>query len=194
MDLKKLEKFDDFNEDFVVSVLKSYVVDTHDLEEIEESTKLNLDINSSNEYKKLIKNLNLVYEVFKHSENVDGEVNLLGLIYKFENIFQADISTLIINILNRYYTNIHIYIPVSKRTFVTVKSDMIHVVKEIQKRTKKLMVNNAISGLQIAESNFILHDRIAGKVTVPIIIKKKKIGQLFFYYVDYKVKKRRNLL
>ncbi len=188
MHLEKLKTSDNFNENFVISVLKNYIVTVDDLTKIEKITKLNLNGQCSSKYKKLIKNINLVYEVFKYSENVEGEINLLGLIYKFENIFQADITSLIINILNRYYTNIHFYLPISKTTFITVRNDFIRMINLIPKSKQRLIIGNSTSGIKITKEHFIVNDRVVGKVMVPIIVQNRRLGQLMFYYIDYKMK------
>jgi len=191
MYIEKPERIEEFSEDFVIKVLKSYKVDIDDLNRIERVTKMNLNGHCTPQYKKKIKNLNLAYEVFKYSENAEGNISLLGLIYKFESIFEADATTLMVNILNRYYTNIHFYLPVSRRTFLTVKNDLIRRLNRIPRIGRRLISCSPPDELDLTKENFIINDRIAGKVIVPIIVRKQHLGLLIFYYVDYKTKKNR---
>jgi len=189
---KKLEKGQKETDDHhIIDHLKNYILDIDDLKKIEKYTKIKVDNDNYLEYKKLVENINLVYEVFKYSKNVEGKINLLEVIYKFEGIFHSDITTLIINIKNRYYTNIHIYVPVSKNTFSRVKADLQEIIKKIKEKSKNEVVDYSATGLQIADANFINNDRIAGKLTVPIYVKRKKTGQLIFYYLDYRLVRSR---
>lgn len=192
--IKKMEMLKDVNDHQIIDHLKNYVLDIDDLKKIEKYTKIKVDNDNYLEYKKLLENINLVYEVFKYSKNVEGKINLLEVIYKFEGIFHSDITTLVININERHYTNIHIYVPVSKTTFNNVKNDLqeiIKKIKEIKEKSKNKIVDYSATGLQIDDANFINNDRIAGKLTVPIYVKKKKIGQLIFYYLDYRLVRSR---
>ncbi len=192
--IKKIEMLKDVNDHQIIDHLKNYVLDIDDLKKIEKYTKIKVDNDNYLEYKRLLENINLVYEVFKYSKNVEGKINLLEVIYKFEGIFHSDITTLVININEKHYTNIHIYVPVSKITFNNVKDDLqeiIKKIKEIKEKSKNKIVDYSATGLQIADANFINNDRIAGKLTVPIYVKKKKIGQLIFYYLDYRLVRSR---
>ena len=175
----------------IINYLKNYILDIDDLKKIEKYTKIKVDNDNYLEYKKLVENINLVYEVFKYSKNVEGKINLLEVIYKFEGIFHSDVTTLIVNINTKYYTNIHIYVPVSKNTFTRVKDDLQEIIKKIKEKSKNKVIDYSSSGLQIADANFINNDRIAGKLTVPIYVKRKKIGQLIFYYLDYRLVRSR---
>ena len=175
----------------IIDSLKRYILDIDDLQKIEKYTRIKVDNDNYLEYKKLVENINLVYEVFKYSKNVEGKINLLEIIYKFEGIFHSDITTLVININNRYYTNIHVYVPVSEGTFHRVKNDLEEIIVKIREKRKNEVIDYSSTGLQIADTNFINNDRIAGKLTVPIYVKKKKIGQLIFYYLDYRLVRSR---
>lgn len=187
--MEELELLKDTDDNHIIDSLKNYILDIDDLKKIEKFTKIKVDNDNYLEYKKLVENINLVYEVFKYSKNVEGKINLLEVIYKFEGIFHSDITTLVINIKNKYYTNIHIYVPVSKETFHNVKDDLQEIIEKIQENHE--VIDYSASGLQISEANFIKNDRIAGKLTVPIYVKKKKIGQLLFYYLDYRLVRSR---
>lgn len=186
--LKVSKSTDEYN---IISYLKNQILDIDDLKKIEKCTKIKVDNDNYLEYKKLVENINLVYEVFKYSKNVEGKMNLLEVIYKFEGIFHSDITTLIININSKHYTNIHIYVPVSKTTFNRVKSDLQEIIKKIKKKNRNEVIDYSSTGLQISDANFINNDRIAGRLTVPIYVKKNKIGQLIFYYLDYRLVRSR---
>lgn len=189
--MEELELLKDVNDHQIIDHLKNYVLDIDDLKKIEKYTKIKVDNDNYLEYKRLLENINLVYEVFKYSKNVEGKINLLEVIYKFEGIFHSDITTLIININKKYYTNIHIYVPVSKNTFHKVKEDLQEIIKKIKEKSRNEVIDYSSSGLLIADANFIKNDRIAGKLTVPIYVKKKRIGQLIFYYLDYRLVRSR---
>jgi len=182
---------DETNSNNIIETLKSYILDIDDLKKIEKHTKIKLENDNYLEYKKLIENINLVYEVFKYSKNVEGKINLLEVIYKFEGIFHSDITTLVININNKYYTNIHVYVPISKNTYNRVKNDLVEIIKKIKEKTNTEVLDYSHIGLRISEKNFIKNDRIAGQLTVPIYVKRKKLGQLLFYYLDYRLVRSR---
>ncbi len=189
--MEESEILRDVDDNHIIDNLKNYILDIDDLKKIEKFTKIKVDNDNYLEYKKLVDNINLVYEVFKYSKNVEGRINLLEVIYKFEGIFHSDITTLIINIKKKYYTNIHIYVPVSKDTFYKVKDDLDEIIIKIKEKNKNEVIDYSATGLQISEANFIKNDRIAGKLTVPIYVKKKKVGQLLFYYLDYRLVRSR---
>ncbi|MBU1077549.1 MAG: hypothetical protein KKH98_09670 [Spirochaetes bacterium] len=189
--MEELELLKEADDNLIIDNLKNYILDIDDLKKIEKFTKIKVDNDNYLEYKKLVDNINLVYEVFKYSKNVEGKINLLEVIYKFEGIFHSDITTLVINIKHKFYTNIHIYVPVSKETYHKVKDDLQEIIQKIKENSKHEVIDYSASGLQISEANFIKNDRIAGKLTVPIYVKKKKIGQLLFYYLDYRLVRSR---
>ncbi len=191
MKIDKLELLKNIDDHQIIDHLKKYVLDIDDLKKIEKYTKIKVDNDNYLEYKKLLENINLVYEVFKYSKNVEGKINLLEVIYKFEGIFHSDITTLVISIKEKHYTNIHIYVPVSKFTFTRVKNDLKEIIKKIKGKGKSKVIDYSSSGLQIADANFINNDRVAGKLTVPIYVKRKKVGQLIFYYLDYRLVRSR---
>jgi hypothetical protein len=191
MDMEQVEILKNAGDQSIIEHLKKHILDIDDLKKIEKSTKIKVDNDNYLEYKKLVENINLVYEVFKYSKNVEGKINLLEVIYKFEGIFHSDITTLIIDINKKCYTNIHIYVPVSKNTFGKVKSDLQDIIQKVKDKGKSEVIDYSATGLQIADANFINNDRIAGKLSVPIFVKKKKLGQLLFYYLDYRLVRSR---
>lgn len=188
-----LKTLEDFNESTIIDILSNYIVDVPDLIKIDNITKQNIEESCRPEYKKIIKNTNLVLEIFKYSKHIDGEISLLGLIYKFENIFQADITTLMIKIGNKFYTNIHIYVPISNKTYSIIKNDLHSNLNILQHNKKQIIIDHSTSGLPSIQQNHITHDRIAGKVFAPIIVKRRNIGELIFYYIDYKTKRKQYL-
>ena len=189
--MEEIELLKNTSDNHIIDNLKNYILDIDDLKKIEKFTKIKVDNDNYLEYKKLVDNINLVYEVFKYSKNVEGKINLLEVIYKFEGIFHSDITTLVVSIKNKYYTNIHIYVPVSKDTFHYVKDDLQEIIEKIKEKEKNEVIDYSSTGLQISEANFIKNDRLAGKLTVPIYVKKRKIGQLLFYYLDYRLVRSR---
>ena len=69
--------------------------------------------------------------------------------------------------------------------------DLQEIIKKIKLKAKHKIMDYSASGLHISDSNFINNDRIAGKLTVPIYVKRKKVGQLIFYYLDYRLVRSR---
>ncbi len=180
------DELEEGENNYILSYLKNNIVDIEDLKRIEKNTKIKVENDNYLSYKELVENINLVYEVFKYSKNVDGKINLLEVIYKFEGIFHSDITTLIIKVNNKYFTNIHIYVPISKRTFEIVDNDLQENIKRIKEKEKKEVIDYSKNNINENSFRFIKNDRIVGKLVVPLYVKKRKLGQLIFYYLDYR--------
>ncbi len=171
---------------YILNYLKSKIVDIEDLKKIEKNTKIKVENDNYLSYKQLVENINLVYEVFKYSKNVEGRINLLEVIYKFEGIFHSDITTLLIKVNDKYFSNLHIYVPISERTYKSVAGDLDANIQKIKEKEKKEVINYAENNVDKNSFRFIKNDRIVGKLVVPLYVKKKKLGQLIFYYLDYR--------
>ncbi len=171
---------------YILNYLKSNIVDIEDLKKIEKNTKIKVENDNYLSYKQLVENINLVYEVFKYSKNVEGRINLLEVIYKFEGIFHSDITTLLIKVKNKYFSNLHIYVPISERAYKTVTNDLNANIERIKTKEKKEVVNYSENNIDKNSFRFIKNDRIVGKLVVPLYVKKAKLGQLIFYYLDYR--------
>lgn len=185
------KKTKDKDENFIIDSLKNYIIDIDDLKRIEKSIKVDIFNEHYSENRKFVENINLVYEVFRYSKNVEGTINLLEVIYKFEGIFNSDITILSIKIAKKYFTNIHVYVPISRETLQKVKSDLKVIIAELKKQKNAKVVDASETNLVISEHNFIRNDRLAGKLIVPLYVKKKKFGDLIFYYLDYRMARAR---
>ncbi len=179
------EKYAEAEKGNIIEYLKSIMVKIEDLKKIEKHIRIKLVDEHYKEYEDLVKNINLVYEVFKYSKNVTGIINLLEAIYKFEAIFHSDITTLIIKMANgKYYANIHVYVPISMSTFDIIKSELLKLCEKIRKKEKREVLDFSSSGLEA--DSFVKNDRIAGKLLLPLYVSNRKLGMLIFYYLDYR--------
>ncbi|MDD5067235.1 MAG: hypothetical protein PHF84_09330 [bacterium] len=189
--MEEFKKIKDKDESSIIDFLKNYILDIDDLKRIEKSIKVDIYNENYVENKKFVENINLVYEVFRYSKNVEGIINLLEVIYKFEGIFNSDITIMIIKINKKYYTNIHVYVPVSRETLSKVKNDLKVLISDLKKQRKSKVLDFSENNLVVSEHNYIRNDRVAGKLIVPLYVKKKKMGELIFYYLDYRMARAR---
>ncbi len=179
---KATEKID---ESHIIEYLKSVVVKISDLKKIEKHVRPNITNNHYKDFESVAKNINLVCEAFKYSKNVTGKINLLEAIYKFESIFHSDITIAIIKINdNIYYSNIHVYVPISEESYQYIKDELINMNKKIEEKEKKKVLDFSLNSLNY--ESFVKNDRIAGNLLLPIYISGKKLGTLVFYYLDYR--------
>ncbi len=189
--MEETKKTKDKDENYIIDSIKNYIIDIDDLKLIEKAIKVDIYNENYIENRKFVENINLVYEVFRYSKNVEGTINLLEVIYKFEGIFNSDITILSIKIGKKFYTNVHVYVPVSRETVNKIREDLKHIIHEIRTKKKGKVTDFSENNLQINENNLVRNDRLAGKLIVPLYIKKKKLGDLVFYYLDYRLARAR---